>query len=54
MQNLGFECQKEIEKLNSNINVAETKIANNTENVKTYEKEISELEEKIVNLKQEI
>ena len=29
MQNIGFESEKEIEKLNSNINVAETKILNN-------------------------
>ena len=54
MQNIGFESQKEIEKLNSNINVAETKIQNNTENAERYKIEIEELEEKIENLKQEI
>ena len=54
MQNLGFESEKEIEKLNSNINVAETKILNNTENTKQYQEEIVELEEKIETLKQEI
>ena len=47
MQNLGFESEKEIEKLNSNINVAETKILNNIENTKQYQEEIVELEEKI-------
>ena len=54
MQNIGFESEKEIEKLNSNINVAETKILNNIENSKLYQDEIVELEEKIENLKQEI
>ncbi len=54
MQNIGFESEKEIEKLNSNINVAETKILNNIENAKLYQNEIVELEEKIENLKQEI
>ena len=54
MQNLGFESEKEIEKLNSNINVAETKILNNIENTKQYQEEIVELEEKIETLKQEI
>ena len=54
MQNIGFESQKDIEKLNSNINVAETKISNNIENTKLYQNEILELEEKIKNLKQEI
>ena len=54
MQNIGFESQKEIEKMNANINVAETKIQNNIENVTRYESEITELEDKIENLKQEI
>lgn len=54
MQNIGFESQNEIEKLNSNINVAETKIQNNIENVERYKTEIADLEEKIENLKQEI
>ena len=54
MQNIGFESEKEIEKLNSNINVAETKISNNIENTKLYQNEIVELKEKIETLKQEI
>ena len=54
LQNIGFESQKEIEKLNSNINLAEAKIKNNIENTELYQKEIKELEEKIENLKQDI
>ena len=54
MQNIGFESQKEIEKLNSSINLAEAKIKNNIENTELYQKEIKELEEKIENLKQDI
>ena len=54
MSNLGFESQKEIEMLNSDINVANTKIANNKENTQRYEKEIVELEERIKELKKEI
>lgn len=54
MQNIGFESQKEIEKQNSNINLAEAKIKNNIENTELYQKEIKELEEKIENLKQDI
>ena len=54
MQNIGFESQKEIEKLNSNINLAEAKIKNNIENTELYQKEIKELEEKIENIKQDI
>ena len=54
MSNLGFESQKEIEMLNSDINVANTKIANNKENTQRYEKEVVELEERIEELKKEI
>ena len=66
MSNIGFASQKEIEMLNSDINVAETRIHNNKENKERFEKEIEELiskkqeleeemkqrEEKKVNLKQ--
>ena len=38
MQNIGFESQKEIEKLNSNINLAEAKIKNNIENTEYISK----------------
>ena len=53
MSNLGFESQKEIEMLNSNISVAKTRIVNNTENKERYEKEIKEEELKIKELQEE-
>ena len=43
MSNIGFESQKEIEMLNSDINVANTRITNNKENSQRFEKEIKEL-----------
>ncbi len=66
MSNLGFASQKEIEMLNSDINVAKTRIHNNQENKERFEKEIEETilkkqeleeemkqrEQKKVNLKQ--
>lgn len=54
MSNVGFESQKEIEMLNSDINVANTRIANNKENSQRYEKEIEEAKQKLEELKQEI
>ena len=54
MQNIGFENQKETEKLTSDINVAKNQIENNIENIKRYEKEISEIEEKVNSLNEEI
>ncbi len=42
ISNLGFESQKEIETLNSNINVAKAKKTHNLENVQMFEKEIEE------------
>lgn len=42
MSNLGFASQKEIEMLNSDINVANTRIHNNQENKERFEKEIQE------------
>ena len=53
MTNIGFESQKEIEMLNSNINVAKTRIENNNENSRRYEKEIEETKLKLDNLKEE-
>lgn len=66
MSNLGFASQKEIEMLNSDINVANTRIHNNQENQERFKKEIEETtlkkqeleeemkqrEEKKINLKQ--
>lgn len=54
MSNIGFESQKEIEMLNSDINVANTRINNNKENSERFEKEIEELNIKIKELKEEI
>lgn len=53
MSNIGFESQKEIEMLNSDINVAKTRIENNKENSQRYEKEIEEAKQKLEELKQE-
>ena len=53
MTNIGFESQKEIEMLNSNINVAKTRIENNNENSKRYEKEIEETKLKLGELEEE-
>ena len=53
MSNLGFESQKEIEQLNSDINVAKTRISNNNENSVRFTDEIQEQNEKIQELKQE-
>ena len=47
MSNIGFESQKQIEQLNSDINVAKTRIANNNENNDRYLKEIEEQNAKI-------
>lgn len=54
MSNIGFESQKQIEQLNSDINVAKTRIANNNENNDRYLKEIDEQNAKIQELKEEI
>ena len=44
MSNLGFESKKEIEMLNSDINVSKTRIENNKQNKERFEKEIEELD----------
>ena len=54
MSNIGFESQKQIEQLNSDINVAKTRISNNNENNDRYLKEIEEQNAKIKELKDEI
>ena len=54
MSNLGFESKKEIEMLNSDINVANTRITNNIENSKRFETEIEELNKRLVELSEEI
>ena len=54
ISNIGFESQKEIEMLNSDINVANTRINNNKENKDRYEKEIKEQNTRIEELEEEI
>ncbi len=53
MQNVGFESSKQIEKLNSNINVANERISNNKENLGRYKKEIEESLVRIKELEEE-
>ena len=54
MSKLGFESQKEIEMLNSDISVAKTRIENNNENTVRFEREIEEAKEKLRNLNEEL
>ena len=54
MSNLGFASQKEIEMLNSDINVANTRIHNNEENKVRFEKEIEEATSKKRELEEEM
>lgn len=54
MSNLGFASQKEIEMLNSDINVANTRIHNNHENKERFEKEIEEATTKKQELEAEL
>ena len=54
LSNIGFESQKEIEMLNSDINVANTRIANNKENKQRYEKEIKESKTRLQELHEEM
>lgn len=53
MSNLGFESQKEIEMLNSDINVSNTRITNNKANSERFSQEIEELKAKIKELNEE-
>jgi len=45
-QNLGFESEKKIEQITSEINVANERISNNTQNYERFIKEIEELEKR--------
>ena len=54
MSNIGFESQKKIESLNSDINVANARIENNKENSVRYEKEIEENKLKVEELEVEL
>ena len=53
MSNLGFESKKEIEMLNSDINVSNTRIENNKQNRERFEKEIEELTARTKELEEE-
>ncbi len=53
MQNIGFESSKKIEKINSDINVANERIINNKQNYERYEKEIEESKNRVEELEQE-
>ena len=53
MSNLGFESQKEIEMLNSDINVAKTKILGNKENQERFLQEIQEKNSRLKELEDE-
>jgi len=53
MQNIGFESSNKIEKLNSDINVSNERIANNKENYERFERETKETIEKIKELEEE-
>ena len=53
MSNVGFASQKEIEMLNSDINVANTRIHNNKENKERFEKEIEEAKQRKQELEEE-
>ena len=52
-QNIGFESQHEIERLNSEINVSKTKIENNLENIERFKTEIEENTARIQELTEE-
>ena len=53
MSNLGFESQKEIEMLNADISVAQTRITNNEENQKRFMQEIEEKTLRLQELEEE-
>ncbi len=52
-QNLGFESEKKIEQINSEINVANERISNNTQNYERSLKEIEELEKRNIEIEEE-
>ncbi len=54
ISNIGFESQKQIEQLNSDINVANTRITNNKENSERFSKEIEDQNTRIFELKEEL
>ena len=53
MQNIGFESEKEKERINSEINVSKERISNNKENFVRFDKEIEEIKNRINELEEE-
>ncbi len=53
MQNIGFESEKEKEKINSEINVSKERISNNQENFNRFGKEIEEIKARNSSLEEE-
>ena len=53
LQNIGFESSNQIEKINSEIGIANERIQNNTTNKERIEKEIEELKQRILDLEEE-
>ncbi len=53
LQNIGFESTNQIEKINSEIGIANERIQNNETNQNNLQKEIQEIEQKIVELEEE-
>ena len=53
MQNIGFESEKEKERINSEINVSKERISNNKENFNRFDKEIEEIKFRNVSLEEE-
>jgi len=53
MQNIGFESEKEKERINSEINVSKERISNNKEKFNRFEKEIEEIKLRNVSLEEE-
>lgn len=52
-QNLGFESEKKIEQINSEINVANERISNNLQNHERFLKEIEDLENRNIEIQEE-
>ena len=53
VQNIGFESGKQIEQINSDINVANERITNNNSNFERYKKDIDDLKIRITELEEE-
>ena len=52
-QNIGFESEKKIEQINSEINVSSERISNNTQNSERFKREIQDLEKRNLEIAEE-